>query len=120
MTTFAQVRDSRVLAHFRKDITLAEAKAAFRDIAHELYAAPDNVQDGWTFNGTIFAPYTPTADEVRQEAIDAAITGDTVLGNIKGMTAAQYDAWWAANVTNNAQAIGVLKRVVRVLVRRVL
>lgn len=64
------------------------------------------------------------ADDAAEKAVadeaDAAIKQDAVIVSIKAMTQAEYDAWWAANVTNAAQAIGVLKRVVRVLCRRVL
>lgn len=64
------------------------------------------------------------ADDAAEKAVkdeaDAAIKQDTVIASIKGMAQDEYDAWWAANVTNAAQAIGVLKRVVRILCRRVL
>lgn len=59
-------------------------------------------------------------EAARQSAVDAAIQADTVMATIKGMTAAEYDVWWTANVATAAQAITVLKRVVRVLARRVL
>lgn len=65
-------------------------------------------------------PLAPDPDVVRLTAIDDAIKQDSVIALIKGQTSAEYDAWWAANVTNAAQAIGVLKRVVRILCRRVL
>lgn len=62
----------------------------------------------------------PDPEQVRQQAIDNAIASDATLSAIKAMTNAEYDTWWSANVTNATQAIAVLKRVVRVLVRRVL
>jgi hypothetical protein len=60
------------------------------------------------------------AEAARLAAIDAAIRDDNVIAAIKAMTPAEYDAWWAANVTTNAQAISVLKRLVRIVVRRLL
>ena len=66
---------------------------------------------------------TTTAQEperVRVAELDAQISSDTVLGSFKSMTNAEFDAWWDANVTTAAQAIGVLKRLARVVIRRVL
>lgn len=60
------------------------------------------------------------AERVRLAAVDDAIKQDNVIQQIAKMTAAEYDAWWAANVTTAAQAITVLKRVVRVLCRKLL
>lgn len=60
------------------------------------------------------------AERARQEAIDEAIRQDAVIQQIKAMSPAEYDTWWAANVTNAAQTIAVLKRVVRILCRKVL
>lgn len=60
------------------------------------------------------------SEAVRTATVDAAIKADNVIQQMKAMTPAEYDDWWTANVTTAAQAIGVLKRVVRVLVRRVL
>jgi len=34
------------------------------------------------------------------------------------MSNAEFEAWWTANVTNAAQAIGVLKRVTRMVLRK--
>lgn len=59
-------------------------------------------------------------ETARTTAIDQTITQDNVIQQIKTMTNTEYDAWWAANVTNAAQAIGILKRVVRVMCRRLL
>lgn len=56
----------------------------------------------------------------RIAAIEAEIIGDTILAALKAMTAAEFDTWWAANVTTLAQANNVLKRIARVLLRRVL
>lgn len=59
-------------------------------------------------------------EAIRTTAIDDSIKQDNVIAQIKAMTNAEYDIWWAANVVTTAQAIGVLKRVVRILCRRVL
>lgn len=58
------------------------------------------------------------ATAARLAAIDDAIKQDNVMQQIKGMTNAEFDAWWAANVTNAAQAITVLKRIVRLAARK--
>lgn len=121
MTTFAQVRAGRVLAHFVKDCTLADAKAMFADIAPELHEAPSNVQDGWDHvGGLVFAPHTESTEERRQREVDAAISGDTTLAQLKAMSNAEFDVWWTANVSNAQQAIQVLKRLARLVIRRVL
>lgn len=67
MTTFAQVRDGRVLAHFTKDCTLAEAQAMFADIAHELHEAPADVQDGWELVDGYCGPVRTAAAEVWEQ-----------------------------------------------------
>lgn len=61
-----------------------------------------------------------TGEPARLAAVDTAIVQDNIIQQIKVMTPAEYDAWWAANVTTAAQAIAVLKRVVRVICRRLL
>ncbi len=61
-----------------------------------------------------------TAENDRIAEIDATVKTDTIINQLKAMTNAEFDAWWAANVTTAAEAINVLKRVVRVLIRRVL
>ena len=60
------------------------------------------------------------ANRARLAEFDSAIAGDANLQAFKGMTKAGFDAWWAANVTTAAQAIGVLKKLCWVLLRRVL
>ena len=54
------------------------------------------------------------------ESQDTAIGGETTLAQLKAMSATEFDDWWNANVTNAAQAIQVLKRLARVVIRRVL
>ena len=52
----------------------------------------------------------------REEAVAEVIRKDTVVNQLKDMTNAEFDTWWAANVTNAAQAIGVLKRITRMVI----
>jgi hypothetical protein len=59
-------------------------------------------------------------DKVRTDAIDLNIKNDAVLNAAKAMTNAQFDTWWAANVTNLAQANGVLKLLARIVIRKLL
>ena len=61
-----------------------------------------------------------TAARTRLESLDTAISNDTVINTLKSMTAAQFDTWWDNNVTNAAQAIGVLKRLVKLIIFRLL
>lgn len=73
----------------------------------------------WIAGAWALQPGTPAdVDRERLEAIDATIAADNVLAQIKAMTNAEYNAYWAANVVTAADAIGVLKRVVRVMARR--
>jgi hypothetical protein len=116
MKTYAQVRAGRVLAHFATD----RPPSDFADIAHELHEAPADVQDGWSYANGVFAPYQPTAEELRQAAQEDAIAADTTLAQIKAMTPAQFDTWWAANITNLATLNAFVKRLARLVIRRVL
>lgn len=90
-----------------------------------LWIESDVAGVGWSYsNGQFIAPpaaaLTPEqeAELARRAAIEAAISSDSVVQALKLMTNAEYDAWWSANVANAAQAIGVLKRVVRLVLRR--
>lgn len=56
----------------------------------------------------------------RMSGLDAAIAADQTLQSFKSMTATQFDTWWDANVTNAAQVVAVLKRLVKLVVRRLL
>jgi hypothetical protein len=60
------------------------------------------------------------AELTRLSQVDSAIGNDSTVASLKAMTNAEFDTWWAANVTNAAQAINVLKRVTRVVIRRLL
>jgi hypothetical protein len=42
------------------------------------------------------------------------------IAELKAMSAAEYSAWFDQNVTTAAQAIGVLKRLTLVIIRRLL
>lgn len=76
-------------------------------------------------------PPRPTAEQIaesqRKATIDQNIAGATLgnaqpatLAQLKRMTLAEYAAWFDANFTTTAQLIGLLKRIVLVLIRRVL
>jgi len=63
------------------------------------------------------------AEASRLAQIDATISGasfngGTTLAQLKAMSRDQFNAWWAANVTNAAQAIAVLKFIAWQVLRR--
>lgn len=74
------------------------------------------------WNGSETETWTPpaSAEEVRRAEYETAIAADATIQQLKAMTNAEFDGWWAANVTTAAQAIAVLKRLARVIIRRVL
>lgn len=78
-------------------------------------AARDAEEEAW-------AAGQPTRDAIaaRIQSLDSAIRGDNIIQTLKTMTAAQFDAWWDANVTTAAQAIAVLKRLVKLIIFRLL
>lgn len=63
-------------------------------------------------------------DAARLAAIDATISGFSfggqTIAQLRAMDNAAFDAWWAANITNLAQANTVLKLLARANLRRVL
>ena len=67
---------------------------------------------------TVAREAAKVAAKVAAKSIDDAVAADTTLAAFKAMDNAQFDAWWAANVTNAAQAIGVLKRLAKIVIRR--
>ena len=67
-----------------------------------------------------YAAGAQAAEAARKASIDAVIAADTTIQSLRAMTNAEFDTWWAANVTNLAQANNVLKRIARVVLRRVL
>tara|TARA_R110000803_G_scaffold83015_1_gene149191 strand:- start:144 stop:605 length:462 start_codon:yes stop_codon:yes gene_type:complete len=56
-------------------------------------------------------------EAARIAELDNVVSTDTVVNNFKAMTNAEFNAWWTANVTNASDAIGVLKRVTRTMIR---
>jgi hypothetical protein len=74
-----------------------------------------------------WVPVDPTPEDTRIAAIDGAIAANTfgtvtpkTVAELKAMSAAEYSAWFDLNVTTPAQAIGVLKRLTLVIIRRLL
>ena len=59
-----------------------------------------------------------TPEYLAAESIKAAVAADTTIAALKAMGNDQFDAWWATNVTTAAQAINVLKRLAKIVVRR--
>jgi hypothetical protein len=64
---------------------------------------------------------------VRENAIDSNIASTSVgaiqpatILQLQAMTVAQYSAWFDANFTTAAQAIGLLKRLTLIVIRRLL
>ena len=60
------------------------------------------------------------AEADRKAGLDSAVDSDSTLNSFKAMTNAEFNTWWDANVTTSAQAIEVLKRLARLIIRRVL
>ena len=75
--------------------------------------------DRWTAAAPV-PPPPPTPEELaraaRRAEYNSAIGADPVITGLKGMSVAQFDAWWDANVTSAAQAIAVLKRLIKVII----
>jgi hypothetical protein len=72
-------------------------------------------------------PAVVAADTVRENAIDSNIASTSVgavqpatILQLQAMTVAQYSAWFDANFTTAAQAIGLLKRLTLIVIRRLL
>ena len=82
---------------------------------------------GTLFDGSAFtaipAP-APTQAQVNGAATDANIAGFSfggkTLAELKAMSIAEFDTWWAANITNLAQANTVLKLLARAALQRML
>lgn len=73
--------------------------------------------DEWNANQT---RSDAAASEVQRRAqIDAVIAVDTTIQSLKAMTNAEFDTWWDANVRTAAEAIAVLKRLARVVIRQI-
>lgn len=91
-----------------------------KDGTFQFNALPQPTRDAILAVYAAHNPATVPAEIVRDQAIDAAIAGDTTIAQLKAMTAAEFDTWWAANVTTAAQAITVLKRIARLVIRKLL
>lgn len=76
-------------------------------------------------------PEIPSQEQVEEEqrgqAVDQAISqfqlgnsSPATIAQLKKMTVAQYNAWFDANFTSAAQLIGLLKRMLLVIIRRLL
>ena len=79
--------------------------------------------DRWTAAAPAPLPsLTPEqiAEQQRRTQYSSTIASDTVISTIKIMTVAEFDAWWDANVTTAAQAIGILKRLVKLIIFKLL
>lgn len=76
--------------------------------------------------GALVDPAAILADNTRYNAIDNSIATSTIgsvtpktVAELKAMDVATYSAWFDANFTTAAQAIGLLKRLMLVIIRRV-
>jgi hypothetical protein len=74
----------------------------------------------WTLRDKTPEELAADTEQARLVAVDSTIASDNIVASLKKMTNAEFDAWWSANVTTAAQAIAVLKRITRVVIRRVL
>jgi len=84
---------------------LTAAEEAARDAEEAAWAAGQAARD---------------AEAARIDSLDTAITDDNTIQTLKSMTADEFDTWWDANVTSAAQVIGILKRLVKIVIRRLL
>lgn len=79
---------------------------------------------GDLWDGVRFTTPAMPAEKIKEiairEGLESSVGGDAIIKSLKGMDQTEFDAWWTANVTNAAQAIGLLKRLVRMLLLRVL
>lgn len=77
----------------------------------------------WVAAGNTPQPEAPPPPEDERDAAIRTRTIGTVtpktVAEVKAMTLAEYDAWFDANFDTAARAIGLLKRIVLLLVRRV-
>lgn len=101
-----------------KVVNIASAESPL----NENWIQADSPKIGDTWDGSAFTtpPIDPAviAEAARITELDDTVQNDTTIGSLKAMTKSEFDAWWSANVTNAAQAIGVLKRLARIVIRR--
>ena len=75
---------------------------------------PDFTYD---WNGSTWVQNATRASaEAIKSALQNFVSSDATIATLRGMTQAQFDAWWSANVTNIAQAGDVLKRLTRAVI----
>lgn len=58
------------------------------------------------------------AEVQRAAGLDASINVSAIVQTLKPMDNAAFNAWWAANVTNLAQAGLILREVTKYIIRR--
>jgi len=89
------------------------------------WIASDTAEPGDLWDGNAFskdpaaeaARVVAEAKAARRTEIDAALAADNGLLAIAMMTDAEYNLWFAANVTNAAQPLAELAKLVKRLVR---
>lgn len=74
-----------------------------------------SVCPGCTYENGVFSPPAPDPELVRIQEIAQELKNDSVVQQLKTMTKSEFDTWWAANVTNAAQAITVLKKLCNIV-----
>jgi hypothetical protein len=100
-------------------LLVANAVVAVFNTAQSIPGYVELADDDIRFLAYITPTVQQIADAQRRADIDAAIAGDVTIQSLKAMTNAEYDLWFTQNVASNAQAIQVLKRCLRVVLRRV-
>jgi len=58
-------------------------------------------------------------ENARIDDLETAVKTDTIINQLKAMTNVEYSDWFDNNITTSAQAIQLLKRLTRVIIRRV-
>ena len=87
--------------------------------AVEVGSPPSNGNDKWDGAKWVADAATQAAAQ-RLAGFDAAIGGDASLQAFRTMSKADFDTWWAANVTTAPQAIAVMKKLAWLEIRRLL
>jgi len=86
-------------------------------LEEDMFSGPTQAADEAAYLAQLAAAQ---AEADRINDLDDAVNTDTTLNTFKAMTNAEFNTWWSANVTTSAQAINVLKRLARLIIRRVL
>jgi hypothetical protein len=91
-------------------------------VPNDMANASRQLVQAWVDAGHVIAPYVPPAPTAEQTRI-AGIKVDAgyidLLSRASTATAAQIDAWFAANVTTLAQARAVLASIVKFLATKI-